>query len=358
MRVAVAMSGGLDSSMAAILLKEQGHEVVGVTAKILLCAEMDGTQPRFDVCCSPEQIKSAKTLARHYGFPHFMLDLQEDFSREIIDPFCIEYLNGRTPSPCIHCNARIKFKRLAEFAKSLGCEKLATGHYARIRSTAGGRLYICTGLDAEKDQSYFLFSISQDLLRNTLFPLGEHTKKEMRILAQERGLELSSRPESQELCFVLHDDYPRYIEQRTGITPSPGDIVDASGRVLGRHRGIHRYTIGQRRGIGISSEKALYVTGIDAEQNTIVVGRRELLLKRGLVARRISYMKETRLDGAAAWIKTRSTQTAFRGRLEEKNDEVIVHFDEAQSGISPGQAVVFYDDEGGILAGGWIESGF
>lgn len=358
MRIAVAMSGGLDSSMAAILLKEQGHDIVGITAKILLCADMDGAEPRFDVCCSPEQIRSAKTLAGLYGFPHLVLDMEEDFSSEIIDPFCREYLNGRTPSPCIHCNARIKFKRLAEFARSLGYEKLATGHYARIRRSPGGRFYVCTGLDTEKDQSYFLFSIPQEVLGDTVFPLGERTKKEMRTLAAEKGLQLAERPESQELCFVLDNDYPRYIERRTGIKPPPGDIIDTSGRVLGRHRGIHRYTIGQRRGIGVSSEKPLYVTGIDAARNTIVAGHRDALLKNGLVAEQIAYMKETRLDGVMASIKTRSTQTPFRGRLEEKNGGVIVHFAEAQSCISPGQAAVFYDDEGGVLAGGWIVRGF
>ena len=354
MRVAVAMSGGVDSSVAAVLLKNEGHEVYGVTAKILLCADMDGCEPRFDVCCSPESIRDAKDTARRFGISHTVLDVEEDFSREVIDPFCREYLQGRTPSPCIHCNARIKFRRLIEFAHSIGCEKLATGHYARLAASPAGRHYISMGVDAGKDQSYFLFSLGQDILSHVLFPLGGCRKEEIRALAVRHGLSVAHKPESQEICFVLDNDYPRFIERRTGVIPPPGDIVDAEGRVLGRHRGIHRYTIGQRRGLGIASPEPLYVVEIDVARNLIVAGPRERLFRSGLLAADVSLMKAVSLHGVRARVRTRSSQPPFPATLEEAPGGIIARFDEPQAGISPGQASVFYDDEGAILGGGWI----
>ncbi len=355
MRIAVAMSGGVDSSVTAIMLKNMGHEVVGITAKILLCADMDGSEPRFDVCCSPESIRDAKVIAHSYGFQHIVLDVEEDFSREIIDPFCMEYLHGRTPSPCIHCNAKIKFRKLLEFARSIGCEKIATGHYAKIASAPGGRYYIARGTDTDKDQSYFLFALPQDILRDTMFPLGDFRKFEIRKMAEDFSLSVAHKPESQEICFVTDNDYPRYIERRTGIIPPPGDIIDQSGAVLGRHNGLHRYTIGQRRGLGISSSRPLYVIELDPERNVVVAGHSEDLSRNGLLAVDINYGKTGDLNGQAAFIKTRSTQKPFRAELENTGGGINVRFTEPQSGITPGQAAVFYDREGGILGGGWID---
>jgi tRNA-uridine 2-sulfurtransferase len=354
MRVAVAMSGGVDSSVAAVLLKEMGHEVYGVTAKILMCADMDGCEPRFDVCCSPESIRDAKDTARRFGIPHTVLDVEDDFSREVIDPFCREYLQGRTPSPCIHCNARIKFKKLIEFAHSIGCEKLVTGHYAGVSETAFGRYYVSMGSDRGKDQSYFLFSLDQDILRNVLFPLGGYRKEEIRALAARHALPVAHKPESQEICFVLDNDYPRYIERRTGVVPPPGDIVDTEGRVLGRHRGIHRYTVGQRRGLGIAALEPLYVISIDVARNLIVAGPRKSLLRDGLIAVDVTVMKTESLHGLRVLVRTRSSQPPFTAALEEIPEGIIARFDEPQAGITPGQAAVFYDDDGGILGGGWI----
>lgn len=355
MRIAVAMSGGLDSSFTAVLLKEMGHDVVGITAKILLCADMDGTQPRYDVCCSPENIRDAANIARQYGFPHTVLDVESDFSREVIEPFCTEYLKGRTPSPCILCNSRIKFKKLIELSKSMGCEKLATGHYARLQQTQSGRYYISMGTDADKDQSYFLFMLSQDILKDVLFPLGDYRKSEIREMAVKHKLSVAHKPESQEICFVMDNDYPRYIERKTGIIPHWGDIIDSKGNIIGAHHGIHRYTIGQRRGLGISSERPLYVIEIDPVKNVIIAGPKEALLRKGLFAKDISYMKETSLNNQEAYIKTRSMQKPVKGRLEEKDGGIFVYFDQPQSGITPGQASVFYTKNGDIMGGAWIE---
>ncbi|TAL36560.1 MAG: tRNA 2-thiouridine(34) synthase MnmA [Spirochaetes bacterium] len=358
MRIAVAMSGGVDSSAAAALLREAGHDVYGITAKILLCADMDGCEPRFDVCCSPESIRDAKEVAHRLGFPHTVLDVEEDFSREVIDPFCTEYLRGRTPSPCIHCNARIKFKSLLEFARSIGCEKLATGHYARTGMSPEGRAFVSAGADPAKDQSYFLFSLSQEILKDVLFPLGELRKADIRAIALRHNLCVADKPESQEICFVLDNDYPRYIERRTGIVPPPGDIVDSAGKKIGTHRGIHRYTIGQRRGLGISSPEPLYVTGIDSARNIVIAGPREELNRIGLVAGDVSHMKLESLDGIDAFVKTRSTQKPFPARLTETPEGIRAVFIEPHTGISPGQAAVFYSAEGDVLGGGWILSAF
>ena len=352
MRIAVAMSGGVDSSLAAVLLKNQGHDVSGITAKILLCADMDGAMPRPDVCCSPESIRDAAGVARSFGFRHHVMDVEEDFSREIIDPFCAEYLAGRTPSPCLLCNSRIKFKSLLERAREMGFEKLATGHYAKL-GTAGGRHFIVAGDDPGKDQSYFLGMLPQEILSGILLPLGGYRKEEIRRMAEELGLAVARKPESQEICFVLDDDYPGYIERRTGGAP-PGDIVSTDGKVLAKHRGIHRYTVGQRRGLGISHPVPLYVLEIRPDTNEVVVGEKHRLARRGLFADGINYMKSTKLEGGAL-VRTRSTQHAFAAILEEGDGGVYARFLEEQEGISPGQAAVFYDGEGSVLGAGWIQ---
>ena len=353
MRIAVAMSGGVDSSLAAVLLKNQGHDVVGLTAKILLCADMDGTGPRYDVCCSPENISDARQLAGDHGFHHEVLDVEEDFSREIIDPFCAEYLAGRTPSPCLRCNARIKFTSLLARAREMGCEKLATGHYARL-GFSGARHYIAPGADPDKDQSYFLGMLSQEVLSSILLPLGDYRKEEIRKMAAELDLAVAHKPESQEICFVPDDDYAGYIERRTGRVPAPGNIVDEEGKVLGRHKGIHRYTIGQRRGLGIAHPAPLYVTEIRAAMNEIVVGVKARLARKGLFAGRLNHMKLERLEGPAL-VKARSTQKAVPAILREGDGGVYAEFTAPVEGISPGQAAVFYNGEGAVLGAGWIE---
>ncbi len=352
MRIAVAMSGGVDSSLAAVLLKEQGHDVVGLTAKIPLCTDMDGSEPRYDLCCSPDSIADAREVARMHGFSHAVLDVEEDFSRKIITPFCEEYLAGRTPSPCLRCNAKIKFNGLLVRAREMGCDKLATGHYARLGAD-DGRRFVAAGADPMKDQSYFLGMLSQEALSSILLPLGEYKKDDIRKMALERGLAVAHKPESQEICFVLDDDYAGYIERRTGRVPAPGNIVDEDGRVLGRHRGIHRYTIGQRRGLGIAHSVPLYVAEIRVETNEIVVAEKARLARKGLFADGINHMKSALLDGPAL-VKTRSTQKAVPALLHEDDGGVYAEFAAPQEGVSPGQAAVFYDEGGAVLGAAWI----
>ncbi len=356
MKIAVAMSGGVDSSTAAALLVKEGHQVIGLTAKILLCAEMDGCQPRYDVCCSPESINDAAKVARHLGIPHYIVNVEDEFSQKVIDPFCREYIKGRTPSPCINCNAYIKFPKLLEIAKEIGCDALATGHYASVYKN--DRYYIKQGIDANKDQSYFLFNLSQEILLHLVLPLGHYTKQYIRSIANEMKLPTAHRPESQEVCFVQDNDYPRFIEQRLSYKPPKGDIVTTSGKVIGRHKGIHHYTIGQRRGLGIAWEHPLYVIAIDAVNNRVIVGSKDELLANGLIASQVTFMKVTVAHNTFVWIKTRSTQKPFKAFATYQNDTLTITFESPQASITPGQAVVCYDDNGAILFGGWIEKSF
>ena len=353
MNIAVAMSGGVDSSVAAALLVKEGHTVIGLTAKILLCSEMDGSQPRFDVCCSPENLHDAKKVANSLGIHHYTVNVEDEFYCKVIEPFCNEYCSGRTPSPCINCNTSIKFPKLLHKAKELGCDTLATGHYASVCKNS--RYYIQRGKDADKDQSYFLFNLNQEILAHVLLPLGLYTKESIRAIAHDMGLHIAGKPESQEVCFVPDNDYPRYIEQRTGKRLPAGDIVTTDGKVIGRHKGIHRYTIGQRRGLGIAWHHPLYVVAIDAVNNRIIAGSKDELLSSGLIASGINFMKATALNSTPVWIKTRSTQKPCKAIATAYSDRLTIIFDQPQSSITPGQAVVCYDNEGAILAGGWIE---
>ncbi len=356
MNIAVAMSGGVDSSTAAALLVQEGHNVIGLTAKILLCAEMDGCQPRYDVCCSPESINDAAKVAKQLGIHHYIVNVEDEFSQKVIEPFCTEYVQGRTPSPCINCNTFIKFPKLLDFARQLGCDMLATGHYASVRKNS--RYYITRGIDADKDQSYFLFNLTQDVLQHLILPLGQCTKKDIRTKARELGLITAQRPESQEVCFVQDNDYPRFIEQRLGYSPPEGDIVTTQGIVIGRHHGIHRYTIGQRRGLGIAWEHPLYVVAIDAVHNRIIVGSKDELMAKGLVATQINFMKVTIAHNTPVWVKTRSTQKPFKAHATFEHNTLTITFETPQASITPGQAAVCYDDDGAILFGGWIDKSF
>lgn len=356
MKIAVAMSGGVDSSVTAALLVKEGHDVIGLTAKILLCTEMDGSQPRYDVCCSPESIHDARKVAKQLGIPHYIVNVEDEFSKKVIDPFCTEYINGRTPSPCISCNTFIKFPKLLDFASQLGFDKLATGHYATVCQNS--RYYIQRGIDSEKDQSYFLYNLSQEVLSRLILPLGKFTKQEIREKALGMNLSTAHRPESQEVCFVQDNDYPRFIEQRMGYRPPKGDIVLTNGTIIGKHKGIHHYTIGQRRGLGIAWSHPLYVVAIDAANNRIIVGSKDELLAKGLVATQVNFMKETSARNTPVWVKTRSTQKPFKATASHENETLTVTFETPQASITPGQAVVCYDDEGAILFGGVIERSF
>jgi tRNA-uridine 2-sulfurtransferase len=349
MKIAVAMSGGVDSTIAAIKLLEEGHEIVGVTARILPPFETE----REDLCFTETSLDDARKTAHRFGFEHHTIDASRDFSREIIDPFCQDYLKGLTPNPCINCNPKIKFREMISFAQTHRCDAIATGHYARINHR-DGRFYVTAGIFPRKDQSYFLYMLSQEVLKKTLFPLGEYTKDEIFQEARHLNLPVADKPESKEICFVKEKDYADFIEQWTGIVPHEGNIVNSQGEVLGRHTGIHRYTIGQRRGLGIAHSEPLYVTGINSETNEIIAGTWDEQYAQGLRAHEIYHMKSAELNHKDVLLKTRSTQPPIGASVKEHGDELLVSFKEPLIGVTAGQAAVFYDNEMNVLGGGII----
>ncbi len=342
MKIAMAMSGGVDSNVATKLLLDQGHDLIGVTARIY--GEEKGNP-----------VERARKTAEHFGIEHRVIDLSQEFEAEIMTQFCSEYLSGKTPSPCIRCNKKIKFGSLLQQSMDLGCDMLATGHYATVNKSHG-RFHISRGADTKKDQSYFLFSLDQNQLSRVIFPLGEYSKEEIRRIAIDNNLPWASAEESQEICFIPDNDYKRFIEENmTGASPLEGDIIFTDGRVLKHHRGIYRYTVGQRRGLDISWTEPLYVVDIDPIENKITVGTREHLNKRGLIAGNISFQKAESLNNRRVYTKIRSTHSPKASIIEEgANSTVKVLFDEPITQVSPGQAAVFYDEEGDILGGGWI----
>ncbi len=350
MKIAVAMSGGVDSSAAAYLLKQEGHDLIGITA---IC--IADSKEEINACFTSKSITDAKKISDQLGIPHYTIDVSLDFEAEIIHPFCIEYINARTPNPCVRCNPKIKFKQLIKFAEEKGYGKIATGHYASVLESSEGRYFISAAADKIKDQSYFLCRLTQDQLSRSVFPLGIYTKTEIREIAQKAGLHTASNPDSQEICFIPDNDYIKFIENKLSLQPRPGNIEDKNGKIIGRHNGIHRYTIGQRRGLGIAAPFPLYVVEIDPVKNTIIAGYKDELLCNGLYASDLNFMKEELLDGLEIMLKVRSTQSSFRAKLKTDANGVYAYFEENQSGITPGQSAVFYDYNGGIIAAGTIE---
>lgn len=367
MKIAVAMSGGVDSSAAAAILKEQGHELVGFTMQLWdqrrgINVDENG-DPLPSRCCSLDDVYDARRVAEELGFPFYVLNLERDFERAVVQPFVTSYLNGETPIPCVSCNSRLKFSSLDRLAVSLGCEKVATGHYARVEFDPDTNRYkLLRGKNEQKDQSYFLWELTQEQLSRALFPLGEMSKPEAREAAREHGLVgVSEKKESQEICFVPDGDYAGFIDRyldaegQTDRLPGTGQIVDTSGRVVGQHGGIQRYTIGQRRGIGIADERPLYVLSLDAENNRVTVGSQEELLSDTFVAAGVNWIPFAEPDGPVrAEVRVRYRHTAAPATITSlPNGRCQVVFDEPQRAITPGQATVFYrGDE--VLGGGWI----
>ena len=344
-KVLVALSGGVDSSVSAFLLKKEGYDVIGVT----MCFGIKTFDNKVR-CCGLSAIEDAKNVCLKIGIPHYVLDFSKYLEEKVISKFVSEYLDGRTPNPCIDCNRFLKFGLLHEKAIAFGCDYLATGHYAKIEKK-NGQFFLKKAKDKFKDQSYFLYPIKKEKLKLIIFPLEDLTKEETRKIAYDLDLPVKDKPQSQDICFVKDKNYHNLILEKTKNF-IPGDIVDLNGKILGRHKGIFFYTIGQREGLGISSSKPLYVVKIDKKNNQIVVGEKEDLYARGLIASSLNLFVEDFPKEVSAKIRFRHQEA--RCNVYIKNDNAFVEFFEKQEAITPGQSVVFYKDDF-VLGGGVIE---
>jgi tRNA-specific 2-thiouridylase len=365
--IAVAMSGGVDSSVVAAMLRADGHPLVGLTMQLWNQRRLAGhagmpesVQGR---CCSIDDVYDARRVAETLGIPYYVVNHEERFERDVVRPFVEEYLAGRTPIPCSLCNNHLKFDQLLVVAQQIGASKVATGHYARVEfDEAGGRWLLKRPTDSSKDQTYFLFGLTQEQLSRTLFPLGGMTKPEVRELARKHRLVIAEKPDSQEICFVPGGDYKRFLEaylseQGETLPEIGGEMVTTDGAVIGEHAGVHNFTVGQRKGLGVATGSPLYVIQIKNDARQVVVGKDDELYSRSLTARRVNLISCAELaDPMRVTVKIRHRHQPAAATIEATgSDEMLIRFDEPQRALTPGQAAVFYDGDI-VVGGGWIES--
>ena len=350
-RILVAMSGGVDSGTTAALLKNEGHDVIGVTMQLWDYGDAEGG------CCSADDVRDARRVADQVGIPHYVVNYMDIFKKYIVEDFVGKYLSGKTPSPCVLCNQFMKFNFLLRRALELGADYLATGHYARIETEEATRkFYLNKAVDSAKDQSYFLFTLTQNELRRIMFPLGSMTKDEVREVAKSMNLKVADKPDSQEVCFITGGDYRDFLKEYTDNKRENGEIVDVEGSTLGYHDGIHSFTVGQRRGLRISKGKPMYVVRVEPETNRVVVGEEKDIFRTGLVANNITWADADRVASEEIEVKAK---IRYRHREEvalvklQSDGEALVEFRTPQRAMTPGQAIVFYKEDR-VLGGGWI----
>ena len=355
-KVVVGMSGGVDSSVAAYLLKQQGYDVVGVTMQIWQDEE-ETVQQENGGCCGLSAVEDARRVAHDLGIPYYVMNFKAEFKEKVMDYFASEYLCGRTPNPCIACNRYVKWESLLKRSLDIGADYIATGHYARIRHLENGRYTICNSVTAAKDQTYALYNLTQEQLRRTLMPVGEYSKDEIRKIASDIGLRVAHKPDSQDICLVNDGDYASFLEEYTGQKVAEGNFVTSDGKVIGRHKGITHYTIGQRRGLELPMGHRVFVTDLRTDTNEVVIGENQDLMHTVLYADHINFMSVADLEDEKRVIaKIRYNHKgapAVIHRIGE--DEIECVFDDPQRAMTPGQAVVFYDGEN-VLGGGTIKS--
>jgi tRNA-specific 2-thiouridylase len=359
------MSGGVDSSTVAAMLKSEGYNLVGLTLQLWNQRRLAGLPGMPETsegrCCSLDDVYDARRVAEHLGIPYYVVNQQDRFEHDVVQPFVQEYLSGRTPVPCTLCNNHLKFAQLLDTARQIGAERIATGHYARNEyDPVRDRWILKRPADASKDQTYFLFGLTQQQLSRSLFPLGGYRKPDVRILAEQQGLALANKPDSQEICFIPGGDYKQFLDaylaaRGEAMPDTSGDLVTTTGAVIGHHNGIHNFTVGQRKGLGMATGSPLYVIGINGADRKVVVGSNEELTSKILKANRLNWISIPRLEGKMRLqVKIRHRHEAAWATVEmSADDAVTATFDEPQRAVTPGQAAVFYDGDE-VAGGGWI----